>query len=201
MTAQTLNHGHNGAHQGVNPKVVFGFWVFILTDFILFAALFATYSVLHNNTFGAMGIKEITRLSYVMIQSLIFLTSSFTCGMAIVALRNEQRSKVMAWLFVTFLLGLSFVGLEYKEFTGLIHAGATWHTSAFLSSFFTLVGLHACHVVVGLLWILILMLQLTMQGTTSTMMKTRLACLGLFWDFLNIIWVFIFSIVYLMGAI
>lgn len=197
MTTDTLAHHH---HHDSESKVIFGFWIFILTDFIVFATLFATYAVLHNNTYGGAGIKDILDLPYVLGQSLIFLTSSLSYGLAVVALKKGELQRVMQWLALTFILGLLFVGLEYTEFARIIQNGHSWQSSAFFSSFFTLVGLHGVHVVIGLLWMVIVMIQLTMQKITPTM-KTRLACLGLFWDFLNIIWIFIFSIVYLMGAI
>ncbi|MFN7097389.1 MAG: cytochrome c oxidase subunit 3 [Gammaproteobacteria bacterium] len=197
MSHALSNESH---YEDSNSKVIFGFWIFILTDFILFAALFATYSVLHNNTYGGVGIKDIVDLPYSLVQSLIFVTSSLSYGLGIVAMKKNEQKSLLFWLGVTFILGLAFVSLEFNEFAKLVHAGHTWQSSAFLSSFFTLVGLQGIHVTIGLLWIVIVMIQLTMQHINPTM-RTRLACLGLFWDFLNIIWIFIFSIVYLMGAI
>lgn len=198
MTTHAVsNESH---YEDSNSKVIFGFWIFILTDFILFAALFAAYAVLHNNTYGGLGIKDIVDLPYSLLQSLIFVSSSLSYGLGIVALKKGDQRTLMFWLGVTFLLGLTFVCLEFNEFAKLVQNGHSWQSSAFFSSFFTLVGLQGIHVTVGLLWIVIVMIQLYMQRITP-MMRTRLACLGLFWDFLNIIWIFIFSIVYLMGAI
>lgn len=201
MTAQALNNHHGQHHDhshDASSRVIFGFWLFLMTDFIVFACLFATYDVLHNNTFGGPGIKQIASLSYVLVQTLFLLTSSLTYGFAHIAQR-KGRGSVMFWLTVTFLLGLAFVGFEFHEFANLIATGNSWQRSAFLSAFFTLVGIHGIHIVVGMLWIVILMIQMTKQNLSPTM-RTRLTCLGMFWNFLDIVWIFIFTIVYLMGA-
>lgn len=188
------------AHHDSSSKVIFGFWVFLMTDFIVFAALFATYAVLRNNTFGGLSIKEIVDLPYALLQSLIFLASSLSLGLGIIALKNKSRAGLFRWLAVTFLLGLAFVGLEYNEFAKIIAYGYSWQSSGFLSAFFTLVGLQGIHVVIGLAWIIIMAIQVCFKPDHSSM-SAKFACLGLFWDFLNIIWVFIFSLVYLMGAL
>ncbi|NNM60264.1 MAG: cytochrome o ubiquinol oxidase subunit III [Legionellales bacterium] len=199
MTDTVDTNAHH--HEDDGSKVIFGFWIFILTSFISFATLFATYAVLHNNTYGGIGAQDVLRrLSYALLQSLIFLSSSFTLGLAIIAYKKGLSDKVKLWMTVTFLIGLLFIGLEFREFARLVHDGNTWQNSAFLSSFFTLVGFHSVNVIVGLLWMIVLMIQFSMKGFTATM-QIRFSCLGLFWDFLNIIWIFIFTIVYLMGAI
>lgn len=198
MTTHALHeHAH---HDDVPSKVIFGFWIYIMTDGILFAALFATYAVLHNNIWNGPGIQQIATLPYVLVQTLVLLTSVFTYGLASVALRGGHKNRILFWLTITFLLGLVFLGFEWQQFANLIAHGNSWQTSAFLSIFFSLVGLHGMHIVAGMLWIIILMIQLRMKNITATM-QTRLACLGLFWNFLNIMWLFIFTIVYLMGAI
>ena len=198
MTSHLFNQNY---HSDVSSKVTFGFWIYILTDAILFSVLFATYAVLHNNTFGDISIKDITYLPYCLLQSIIFLSSSFIYGLGVSAInKHNSMTRIMLSLSLTFLLGLSFVALEFNEFLHIFMAGGTWQTSAFLSSFFTLLGMHWLHVIVGLLWIIILMIQIVTHKLTPTM-KTRLRCLGLFWDFLNIVWIFIFTTVYLMGAI
>jgi cytochrome o ubiquinol oxidase subunit III len=199
MTTSALSHEHDH-HDEPNDKVIYGFWVYIMTDCILFASLFATYAVLRDNTYGSIGIHDIARLPYILVQSLCLLTSGFTYGLALLGLHKGNTKQIYTWLSVTFLLGLAFIGLEYHEFAHLVANGYTWQVSAFLSAFFSLVGIHGLHVCIGLLWIVILMIQLKMRGING-MMKTRFACLGLFWDFLNIMWIFIFTIVYLMGAI
>jgi cytochrome o ubiquinol oxidase subunit 3 len=199
MSTQALENTHHH-HPDPASKVIFGFWIYILTDFILFATLFATYAVLSHNAFGGMGHVQAEALPHALRQSIIFLASSFTYGLAIIALKDGAKKQLYLWLVVTFLLGLGFVASEYREFAALIQAGHTWQSNGFFSAFFSLVGIHGIHVTVGLLWMLVLMVQLAVKGITPTM-KTRFSCLGLFWDFLNIVWIFIFTIVYLMGAI
>lgn len=196
----STNAVHHTEHPDSGSKVIFGFWIFILTDFIVFAALFATYGVLHNNTYGGLSIKEIVDLPYALLQSLIFLASSLSVGLSIVALKKQQKKSVFKWLLLSFLLGFTFVGLEYNEFAKIIQYGYSWQSSGFLSAFFTLVGLQGLHVIIGLLWMIILAVQVGIKGLHPTM-PVKFACMGLFWDFLNIIWIFIFSMVYLMGAL
>lgn len=198
MTTHALHDESH--HDDVSSKVIFGFWIYIMTDAILFAALFATYAVLHNNIWNGPGIQQIATMPYVMVQSLVLLTSVFTYGLSSVALHRGHKKGIFFWLAITFLLGLVFLGFEWQQFANLLQHGNSWQTSAFLSIFFSLVGIHGFHIVAGLLWIIILMVQLKMQSITPTM-QTRLTCLGLFWNFLNIMWLFIFTIVYLMGAI
>ena len=180
-------------------KSIFGFWIYIMTDCVLFATLFATYAVLHNNTAGGPGAKELFSLPYVMAETLILLTSSFTCGLAILAAHNNQKKQVL-WLFgITFLLGLAFLGLELHEFRNLYLEGNSWRRSAFLSSFFTLVGTHGMHITAGLIWMAAMLLRVFKRGITSISLR-RLTMLSLFWHFLDIIWIFIFTVVYLMGV-
>jgi cytochrome o ubiquinol oxidase subunit 3 len=198
MTKHALAHHEH--HEDTASKVIFGFWIYIMTDCILFASLFATYAVLHNNTYGGPGVQQMATLPFVLLQSLMLLASCFANGLSFVAVQKAAKNQVMFWLVVAFLLGLAFVGLEWQQFSGLIAAGNSWQKSAFLSAFFTLVGVHGLHVVVGLLWMLVLMIQLAMKNLTTTM-KIRFTCLNIFLGFLNIMWVFIFTIVYLMGAI
>lgn len=200
MTRSVLDDHAHHHEDAPNDKVIYGFWVYIMTDCILFASLFATYAVLHNNTYGSIGITQVARLPYVFGQTLFLLTSGFTYALALLGLHQHNVKQLRFGLLVTFLLGCGFLGLEFHEFAHLVQNGYSWQTSAFLSAFFTLVGIHGIHVLVGLAWIIILMIQLSMKGING-MMKTRFACLGLFWDFLNIMWILIFTIVYLMGAI
>ncbi len=179
---------------------VFGFWIYILTDCILFATLFAAYAVLHNNTFSGPSIKTLVSFPYVLIETLLLLSSSFTYGLAMLGFYKAQRNKVISWLVITFIFGLSFVVMEVNEFIHLYSEGHAWHNSAALSAFFTLVGTHGLHVSIGLLWMAILITQL-FKFNTNTMISRRLTYLGLFWHFLDIVWIFVFTIVYLMGAI
>lgn len=185
--------------QPVN-KTVLGFWVYLMTDCVLFASLFATYAVLHNNTFGGPGAGELFSLPFVLAETLILLTSSFTAGLAMLAAHRQQKHLVLAWFGVTFLLGAAFLGLELSEFNQLVHEGNSWQRSGFLSAFFTLVGTHGAHIATGLLWMTVLLIQVLRRGLVPSTVK-RLALLGLFWHFLDIVWIFIFTIVYLMGAL
>ena len=202
MTSQiTNNHSahHHDHDTEATSKVVFGFWVYIMSDCILFSCFFASYAVLHANVFGGPGPKELFDLNYVMIETFLLLTSSFTYGLATLAMTKENKAQVMLWLFFTFLLGLGFIGMEINEFHHLIIEGNGPSRSAFLSSFFGLVGLHGLHVTCGLIWMALLIVQVYKRGLTA-IVKRKLSCLSLFWHFLDIIWIFVFTVVYLMGV-
>lgn len=199
MTINALDH-HHDHHVQTEEKVTFGFWVYVMTDFIMFATLFATYAVLHNNTYGGPGILKMAGLHHVLVLTLILSVSAFTCGLAMVAKAKESLSGAQFWLVVTFLLGIVFLGMQYHQLAFLVHNGITWQGSAFLSVYFTLIGIFGLHLAIALLWIVILLIQFVSQGLTNTM-KTRLTCLSLFWYFLNLVWILIFTIVYLSGAI
>jgi cytochrome o ubiquinol oxidase subunit III len=180
-------------------KTVFGFWVYLMTDCVLFAALFAVYSVLHVNTFGGPSGKELFDLPYVLGETMILLTSSFTCGLAILAAQRRNKQQILFWLGITALLGISFLIMEISEFRHLVAEGNSWRRSGFLSSYFTLVGTHGLHITVGLLWIVTMMFMVMRKGLTHGILK-RLTLLSLFWHFLDVVWIFIFTIVYLFGA-
>jgi cytochrome o ubiquinol oxidase subunit 3 len=180
-------------------KTVFGFWIYLMTDCVLFATLFATYGVLHNNTNGGPPSSELFSLPFVLLETIILLTSSYTSGLALLAMRHRNMRLVLALLGVTFALGLAFLMLEISEFRHLAAEGNSWQRSGFLSAFFTLVGTHGLHIASGLLWLGVLMRQLMKTGFTVSTAK-RLTLFSLFWHFLDIIWIFIFTIVYLMGA-
>lgn len=190
----------NIAHHDSESNDIFGFWLYILSDCILFATLFSTFAVLHNSVFGGPSIKDLTNIHSIFIETMVLLISSFTYGLAILNLYKNESKKVMTWLSITFLFGLTFVFLELSEFIHLTLDGNNWQTSAALSAFFTLVGTHGLHVIIGLIWMLVMLLQLSVFGITPVMSK-RLTYLGLFWTFLDIIWIFVFTVVYLMGAI
>jgi cytochrome o ubiquinol oxidase subunit 3 len=183
----------------VEDKTPFGFWVYIMTDCILFATLFATYAVLRNNTFGGPGGAELFSLPFVLVETLILLTSSFTCGLAMLAVHRRDMRQVLIWLAATFLLGAAFLGMELSEFTKLVAEGNSWQRSGFLSSFFTLVGTHGLHITTGLIWAGVLGRQIWKQGITASSAK-RLTLFSIFWHFLDIVWIFIFTMVYLLGA-
>jgi cytochrome o ubiquinol oxidase subunit 3 len=181
-------------------KTVFGFWVYIMTDCVLFATLFATFAVLRSNTNGGPGGNELFSLPFVLTETLILLTSSFTAGLGLLAAHRRDRRAVLGLFALTFVLGLAFLGLEINEFHKLAAEGNSWRRSGFLSAFFTLVGTHGLHITSGLVWMLILMVQVFKKGVTPINLR-RLTILSLFWHFLDIIWIFIFSIVYMMGAL
>jgi cytochrome o ubiquinol oxidase subunit III len=188
------------SHHDSNDKVIFGFWVYLMTDLIMFAALFATYAVLHGNTFGGPSSKELFDLPFALTETLILLTSSFTCGLAMLAVHRNDKKQVLAWFCITFLLGISFLGMELSEFSHLFAEGNSFQRNAFLSSFFTLVGTHGLHITVGLFWMLVLIIYILCRGLTPSITR-KLTLLSLFWHFLDIVWIFIFTIVYLMGTI
>jgi cytochrome o ubiquinol oxidase subunit III len=181
-------------------KSIFGFWVYIMTDCVLFASFFATYAVLRNNTFGGPSGKELFSLNFVLAETLILLTSSFTCGLAMLAAHRRDKRQVLILFGITFALGLAFLGLELREFHQLYVDGNSWRRSGFLSAFFALVGTHGLHITTGLLWMGIMMAKVRRHGLEKVSLR-RLTMLSLFWHFLDIIWIFIFTIVYLMGAI
>ncbi len=200
MTGNFMTNATTINNHASDERDVFGFWIYILTDCILFSCLFATYVVLYKNVYGGPGVKELTNLPYVLAETIALLASSFTYGMTILSLYKHSLSKILWWLGITFLLGLVFINLEVREFISLYQEGHSWQSSAALSAFFTLVGTHGLHVCFGLFTMLVLMCQLFAQGITSNM-KRRLTYLGIFWAFLDIIWIFVFTIVYLMGSI
>lgn len=177
-----------------------GFWIYLMTDCILFASLFATYVVLRENTYGGPGGGELFDLPFVLAETLLLLTSSFVCGLAVLAAHAGKKARVIGWLVATFILGASFLVLELSEFSKLASEGYGWQASAFLSAFFTLVGTHGVHITIGLLWLLVMVWQIARMGFTAGTMR-RLVLFSLFWHFLDVIWIFIFTIVYLMGVI
>jgi len=189
---------HSAAKQTNESKTIFGFWVYLMTDCLLFASLFATYAVLRNNTFGGPSGHELFSLSFVLIETLLLLTSSFTCGLAMLAAHSNKKKTVLIWLGITFLLGLTFLGMESSEFTKLADEGNSWQRSGFLSAFFTLVGTHGLHITVGLVWMSALFVRIRRHGLGGSSIK-KLTLLSLFWHFLDIIWIFIFTMVYLIG--
>jgi len=192
-----ITHSHE---QAVADKTAFGFWVYLMTDCVLFATLFATYAVLHNNTYGGPAGAELFKLPYALVETLLLLTSSFTCGLAMIALQRRDKRQIIGWLSGTFLLGGAFLAMELAEFSHLAAEGHSWTASAFMSAFFTLVGTHGAHITVGLLWILVLLPRIARQGITPHTAR-RLALFSMFWHFLDVVWIMIFTIVYLFGAL
>jgi cytochrome o ubiquinol oxidase subunit 3 len=185
--------------RAADDKTLFGFWLYIMTDCVLFASLFATYAVLHRNTAGGAGGIDLFQLPTVLTETLVLLTSSFTAGLAMLAVHKRRKAQTLLWFVITFGLGVAFLIIEITEFRHLVHEGNGWGRSAFLSSFFTLVGTHGAHITVGLLWMAALLTKLWQRGFTRPVVR-RLAMLSYFWHFLDVVWIFIFTIVYLMGV-
>jgi len=198
---QQLHHEEVEQEREGSGKALFGFWVYIMSDCLLFASIFATYAVLRNSTFGGPSGRDLFNMPFVLTETLILLASTFTYGLVTYyAHYKQQKTYVLSWMFATFALGLLFLVMEVTEFRHLIDEGYGPDKSAFLSAFFTLVGTHGLHVLAGLIWMVSLFVQVWRRGL-STRMSQKLSMLGLFWHFLDIIWIFIFTIVYLMGMI
>lgn len=193
--AESLNESRENV-----AKTTFGFWVYLMTDCILFASLFATYAVLHGNLNGGPDGKELFNLPVVLLETFALLLSSFSCGLCLLAARSRDKRQAMLWLGVTAVLGLCFLGIELNEFHHLAADGNSWQRSGFLSAFFTLVGTHGLHITVGLMWLLVLATNIMRSGLTSLNMR-RLALFSIFWHFLDLIWIFIFTVVYLFGGL
>jgi len=198
------NHGHDEHHHHDDTDItVFGFWSYLMSDLILFGTLFIAFAVLSSHVpVGTPSAKELfgESLSFVLTETFALLISSVTFGFAVLASYKKNVGQVITWLAITWLFGAAFIGMELYEFNHLVHAGHGPSTSAFLSAFFTLVGTHGIHVTSGLVWMIILMIQIKKYGLTLPNMR-RLACLSLFWHFLDIVWICVFSVVYLMGVL
>lgn len=197
------NHGHDEHHHDDTDITVFGFWTYLMSDLILFGTLFIAFAVLSSHIPpGTPSPKELfgDTLGFVLTETFALLISSVTFGFAVLASYKKNVNQVILWLIVTFIFGASFIGMELYEFHHLVHAGHGPSHSAFLSAFFTLVGTHGIHVTSGLVWMVILMVQIKKYGLTTATTR-RLACLSLFWHFLDIVWICVFSVVYLMGVL
>lgn len=206
MSAVTLDiHSANAAHlhaeeEKIAKDKIFGFWIYLMTDCLMFSAAFACYIVL----FSDMGMennkaKEIFNLPYVFVESLLLLSSSLTFSFASIAVKTQQKNKVTQWLMITFIFGAGFILMELYEFSHLIATGNGPTQSGFLSGYFGLVGLHGVHVSIGLFWMLVMLIQVNKKGLNLPV-RTRLSCLSLFWHFLDLVWICVFSVVYLAGV-
>lgn len=193
------DHHHDGHNQDATD--VLGFWLYIMTDCVLFGCLFATFLVLNAPAMQpAHTLKQYIDLKYVLVETFLLLASNFTYCLAMLDLYQDKMQRVLAWLFITFLFGASFVGMELYEFNRMAMEGFRWDYSGQASSFFALVGTHGLHVSIGLLWILVMMIQIPFMKINQVT-KRRMTYLGMFWNFLDIVWIFVFTIVYLLGAI
>ncbi len=193
-------HPETEPHHPEGHSTPLGFWVYLMSDCLIFSTLFATFAVLGNNYGGGPGPKELFELHLVAINTALLLISSITFGFAMLAMHDDDVSGVMKWLAVTAICGLGFLSIELYEFSHLIHEGAGPWRSAFLSSFFVLVGTHGLHVTFGLIWMGTMVMQIRKHGL-STANQRRLSCLSMFWHFLDVIWIGVFTFVYLMGMI
>lgn len=203
MTSITNDHDTHDDHHNHDAEVadryLFGFWLYIITDCLLFCTLFATYAVMNQNFAGGITPHELFDLSLVGLETTLLLLSSFTFGMAMLGANKESMPQVKLWLSITALLGLGFLSLEIYEFVHFSHEGATPRTSGYWTAFYSLVATHGLHVTAGLIWMVVLAFHFKRDGFTNEN-KIRLACLSLFWHFLDIIWICVFSFVYLRGA-
>ncbi len=186
-------------HHDVYSKTIFGFWIYLLTDFVLFGILFATYAVLQDSTFQGPSAKDLFNPSYNLVQTLILLTSSLTVAFGGAFAHRRKKGMTIVFFVLTFILGLIFADMQYHEFSHVIQLGYSWKTSAFLSAYFTLVFTHTIHILVGLLWIIVLIIPVCVYKVTNESVK-RLTCMRMFWQFLNIVWIFIFTMIYLLGV-
>ncbi|MBK4991736.1 MULTISPECIES: cytochrome o ubiquinol oxidase subunit III [Pseudomonas] len=194
------DHGHDDHHHDSGQMTVLGFWLYLMTDCILFASLFATYAVLSGSFAGGPSGHDIFQLDFVAVETLFLLLSSITFGFAMLKMFAGSKSGVLGWLAVTFLFGAGFIAMEIYEFHHLIGEGFGPQRSGFLSGFFALVGTHGLHVTAGLIWMAIMMYQINKHGITPTA-KTRMSCLSLFWHFLDVVWICVFTVVYLLGVL
>ncbi len=193
----TLKESYPDTHHDVYSKTVFGFWLYLLTDFVLFGVLFAVYIVLKNSTFGGPSAQDLFNLPMAFSQTLILLTSSYLIGLGGAFAHRQDRKKTIVFFCLAALLGIAFMVIVQKEFSDLIIAGNDMAQSAFLSAFFTLIGTFSLHMLFALLWVIVLIVPVCYKGINAVCIK-RLTCLRMFWQFLNIVWIFIFSIVYLL---
>ncbi len=209
MTTLTNNTGTAGSprflqlqehEHGSGGSTLLGFWIYLMSDCLLFAALFATYGVLGANYAAGPSPKDLFELPLVAVNTSALLLSSITYGFAMLCAYKGRAGATQTWLVVTALFGLLFLGIEVYEFAHLIHDGAGPQRSAFLSAFFTLVGTHGLHVTFGLVWMLTLLVQVGQRGLVAANMR-RLLCLSMFWHFLDVIWIGVFTFVYLAGML
>ncbi|TMO57438.1 cytochrome o ubiquinol oxidase subunit III [Pseudoalteromonas aurantia] len=190
---------HDHDHHDSGGDTVFGFWIYIMSDCILFATLFATYAVLSGGYAGGLTPKDLFDLNFVAVETALLLLSSFTFGMAMLYANKRHMKGMISWLVVTLALGLGFLGMELYEFYHFSSEGATPQSSAYWSAFYALVATHGLHVLGGCIWMLVLFAHFKRDGFTEDNL-VRLSCLSLFWHFLDIIWICVFSVVYLLGV-
>ncbi|MFG6120727.1 MULTISPECIES: cytochrome aa3 quinol oxidase subunit III [Thalassobacillus] len=200
MSAHELKSGPLEYRTQEGRMSILGFWIFLAAEVVLFSTLFATYAVLYGRTADAPVPGELFEPGIVLVMTFLLLTSSFTCGIAIHHMRRGSVKGLMTWLIITLILGLGFLGFEIYEFVHYSHEGATLQSSAFWSAFYTLAGTHGVHVTLGIGWAVLLLIQLAKRGLT-TVTSRKVFIISLYWHFLDVIWIFIFTSVYLIGMV
>ena len=200
LPARDVFHLAKEPHHPEGSSTMLGFWIYLMSDCLIFAMLFAAYGVLGTSYAGGPGPKQLFELPLVAVNTSMLLFSSITYGFAMLSMTDGKRGGTLGWLAITGLFGATFIGIELYEFSHLIADGAGPGRSAFLSSFFTLVGTHGLHVTFGLIWLVVLMVQVATKGLIPAN-RRRLMCLSLFWHFLDVIWIGVFTFVYLMGML
>jgi cytochrome o ubiquinol oxidase subunit III len=199
VSAERVRGRGGGGPASTRTVVAYGFWIFLLSDIIMFSGLFAGYAVLSGQTAGGPTGRELFNLHHVFIETMCLLVSSYTCGLGALAAERQQRDRYLVFAALTFVLGAAFLFIEISEFAGMVRAGAGPSRSAFLSAFFALVGMHGAHVTSGLLWLTYMVAQVVAKGLRPNVLR-RLLCFSLFWHALDIIWIGVMTLVYLMGA-
>lgn len=194
-----MSRPYPDTHHDVSSNTIFGFWIYLMTDCVMFASFFAAYAVLQTNTFGGVGVRDLVNLPFALAQTMILLASSFSCGAAMLFAPKKRLWPLVAWFATTFLLGALFMAMQSLELARLISLGITWKKSAFLSAYYTLIGTHGMHILVGLGLMILFIIQLLQRGFTVAVLR-RLTCLRIYWQFVYLIWIFTFTIVYLIGA-
>jgi len=195
--------GHGGGEEGEHHHetgTMLGFWIYLMSDCLIFGILFVIYAVLGRNFAAGPAPVDLFDINMILVATFMLLFSSITYGFAVLRMEMNDKRGTLVWLVITGLFGLAFLYLEYEEFAHLWHLGATPMASAFLSSFFFLVGTHGVHVLSGCIWLVVIVVQLKMHGLTPEN-KRRVMCLSLFWHFLDLIWIGVFSLVYLTGVL
>jgi len=199
LSIPATDYSETNEHVDILDARAYGFWIYLMSDLILFSAIFATHAVLARSYAGGPTGKDLFDLAYTFGETLVLLFSSTTCGLVMLAVHAGKRGRVLGWLLVTFLLGAGFIVMEINEFSGMIQNGYGPDRSAFLSAFFTLVGTHGAHVATGLVWMAVMGGQIATKGLTRPV-RSRLMRFSMFWHFLDIVWIGIFTFVYLMGV-
>lgn len=201
-----MSDSENATHESypdvyhdVYSRTVFGFWLYLLTDFILFGTLFATYAVLQGSLYPGPTARDLFSPPFVLVQTLVLLVSSLTAGLGGAYAHRKNKNQTILYFAITFFLGIIFMWMELSEMVRLVKMGYGWEKTGFLSSYFTLIGTHGVHMVFAILWTIVFLVPLFYEKISFVSIR-RLTCLKMFWQFLNVVWVFIFSFIYLMGA-